>query len=265
MNTDTRQPPCDPTWRGRIETTNDALLIFEACSQGFLHQCSRRPYNTERQSLIVSGNAFVYEVATSGVKRWTDGIIWSPSRVLTNFLIYRQLNTPLPTGEMKANKGTKRTRRPGKHNQSPDKDSIRSLVGSLVDSYDFKEGGLIKKTMTVSVGDRQYHLVSYYSLEDTKDILRTPRDDPQLKGIAISQQLQCQTKFKFSNSNDAGDDIFTSQDQHQYGGYLHLGGTHYPYFHDTTIGDGHYSLTRYTGQYNQYVDYWHYPPQQVIR
>ena len=92
---------CVPTWNGRVETTRDALLTFEACVQSIFHLCSCRPQDRERDSLIASGNIFVYEEAASGIKRWTDGIPWSPSRILTNFLVYRQLDNPFPPGQKK--------------------------------------------------------------------------------------------------------------------------------------------------------------------
>ncbi len=35
---------------------------------------------------------------------------------------------------------------------------------TLLDFYEFKENGLLKKTVTVTMASVQYHLVSYYSL-----------------------------------------------------------------------------------------------------
>ena len=231
-----KAPICKPTWRGHVETTKDALLVFEACFNGTLAHCFRRPHDRERNSLIVSGNVFVYEEGTSGIKRWTDGIPWSPSRILTNFLIYRQLNSPFPPGEKK--RATKRSQRPvrpgepyaapvpslkmegsayqtdisaGNSNMKPDdgtdKDIERTLVGSLVDSYDFKESGLLKKTMTVIVNNVQHHLVSYYSLDDAKYHLKTPREDPRLKDQNLREELLHQPRFKFPNFDDAGDGL----------------------------------------------------------
>lgn len=244
MNTGGKAPACVPTWRGHIETTKDALLIFEACFNGTLSHCFRRPHDRERNQLIVSGNVFVYEEATSGIKRWTDGIPWSPSRILTNFLIYRQLNSPFPPGEKKrATKRSQRALKPGepyaasgsantptttedasafspgsptpsglKKEDSPEKDVNRGLVGSLVDSYEFKENGLLKKTMTVTVNNVQHHLVSYYSLDDAKYKLKTPRDEPRLKDLQIRDALMNQPKFKFPNLDDAGDGTFEQMD-----------------------------------------------------
>ncbi|KAL8771286.1 MAG: hypothetical protein Q9209_003191 [Squamulea sp. 1 TL-2023] len=235
-----KAPPCVPTWRGHVETTKDALLIFEGCFQGTLAHCFRRPHDRERADLIVSGNVFVYEEATSGIKRWTDGIPWSPSRILTNFLIYRQLNSPFPPGEKKrATKRSQRIHKPGEPYPTPapstatrdeysssfspespglrsdegtDKDGDRGLVGSLVDSYEFKEKGLLKKTMTVTIKGVQHHLVSYYSLEDAKHKLKTPRDDDQLRNLNLRPELLNQPKFKFQNLDDAGDGTFEQTD-----------------------------------------------------
>ena len=238
-------PACVPTWRGHIETTKDALIIFEAALSGMLAHCIRRPHDRERNSLIVSGNVFVYEEGTSGIKRWTDGIPWSPSRILTNFLIYRQLNSPFPPGEKK--RATKRSQRPVKPGEpyaarvsrsgtnedafsmpagspttpavkledSVDKDADRVLVGSLVDSYEFKEGGLLKKTMTVTVNGVQHHLVSYYSLDDAKYNLSTPREDSRLKDLPLRDELLNQPKFKVQNFDDAGDGTFDQIDGQQ--------------------------------------------------
>ncbi|KAL8796067.1 MAG: hypothetical protein Q9195_001643 [Heterodermia aff. obscurata] len=243
MSSSRAAPSCLPTWRGHIETTKDALIIFEAALQGLLAHCIRRPHDRERNSLIVSGNVFVYEEGTSGIKRWTDGIPWSPSRILTNFLIYRQLNSPFPPGEKK--RATKRSQRPMKTadpyasaiangnghedpynltnisptttpglkpEESVDRDNDRILVGSLVDSYEFKDGGLLKKTMTVTVNGVQHHLVSYYSLTDAKYNLRTPREDNQLKDMPLREELLHQPKFKVQNFDDAGDGAFDQVD-----------------------------------------------------
>ena len=242
MNTG-KAPACVPTWRGHIETTKDALLVFEACFNGTLAHCFRRPHDRERSQLIVSGNVFVYEEATSGIKRWTDGIPWSPSRILTNFLIYRQLNSPFPPGEKK--RATKRSQRPLKPGdpygtsspsgtpttdesrdfppESPnpaikaeeEKDANRGLVGSLVDSYEFKENGLLKKTMTVTVNNVQHHLVSYYSLDDAKFNLKTPREDLSLRDIQVRDSLLNQPKFKFPNLDDAGDGTYDNMEASQ--------------------------------------------------
>ena len=98
-----------PTFFGHIASTQDALLLFEACLSGSLNGAARRPHNRERVSVIKSGNVFIYEEHSSGIKRWTDGVPWSPSRILGNFLVYRELERPVPPGEKK--RAMKRSKR----------------------------------------------------------------------------------------------------------------------------------------------------------
>ena len=86
MNTD-RAKPLVPTFTGFVRNTTDALILFEACLSGKLHYVSRRLHDRERSQLIQSGNIFIYEENESGIKRWTDGVAWSTSRILGDFLI----------------------------------------------------------------------------------------------------------------------------------------------------------------------------------
>jgi hypothetical protein len=160
-----------PTFHGHVATTEDALVLIEASLQGYLSRVSRRPSDRERRSLIRSGSVFIYEGKASGIKRWTDGVKWSPSRVLDNFLVYRELDKRFPPG-VKKRAMSKQQRQPSNPRGSesgplassptdrqsagvdmnPGASKIETqLVGSLVDSYKFKQNGLVKKTMSVTV------------------------------------------------------------------------------------------------------------------
>src|SRR5271168_3305873 len=87
----------EPTFSGYVGTSNDALLIFEAArGNQILQKVSRRPHDRECERLIKSGNIFVFDEASSGIRRWVDGIAWSPSRILGNYLVYRQLELLQP-------------------------------------------------------------------------------------------------------------------------------------------------------------------------
>lgn len=88
-----------PTWTGCLWIAHDALIILEACLAGKLSYVSRRVQSIERTGLIVSQNVFVYEENTSRIKRWTDGLTWSPSRVVGDFFVYRELCSPFQAGE----------------------------------------------------------------------------------------------------------------------------------------------------------------------
>ncbi|ROT38835.1 hypothetical protein SODALDRAFT_344640 [Sodiomyces alkalinus F11] len=192
--------PLRPTFQGHVATTFDALVLFEACLCGLLRHVPRRPHDRERQELIRSGNIFIYEEHASGIKRWTDGVSWSPSRILGNHLLYRELDQPFPPGEKKraakkpkkGNGGiTKRGSPPSQNltnsslahqhhvaaavdgtgsqshlSQEARRNAERALIGSLVDSYAFKQGGLVKKTISISYRGVPHHLVSYYTVDD---------------------------------------------------------------------------------------------------
>jgi hypothetical protein len=198
----TRAAILQPTYIGYVSTTEDALILFEACLSGHLSYVPRRLQSRERNSLIRNGCVFIYEEGASKIKRWTDGLTWSPSRTLGSFLIYRELDKPFPPGEKKrANKKTSRQpARPGEPYPRPNSTSEfypttphptntptqsgteRQLVGSLTDSYGFKRNGLMKKTMSATVQGVTYHLVSYYN-KDSVSLLEQPSQACALSSI----------------------------------------------------------------------------------
>lgn len=137
-----------PTFKGYIEDENDALLILQATLDGKLQQIPRRPYEIERPYLIVSGSIFVFVEEVSGIKRWTDGISWSPSRITGKFLVYREL----------------------------DKSSGQGHGHDLeISSTSMRYSGLIKKTLSVKLKRaplhvlENFHIVSYYTIDDAKE------------------------------------------------------------------------------------------------
>ena len=223
--------PLVPTFHGFVHNSMDGLVLFEACLSGKLHHVPRRPHDRERTSLIKSGSIFIYEENASGIKRWTDGVAWSPSRILGNFLIYRELEKPFPPGEKKRAMKRKRTSVPGEpyprrdsdENESndlptpltppspndggevksdlpssdQDKDIERALIGSLVDSYGFRPDGLVKKTMSISVNGISHHMVSYYKVDDVKNhVLPRPLSDARLANISVRPELYLKQNFR---------------------------------------------------------------------
>ncbi|KAK6424321.1 Global transcription regulator sge1 [Oleoguttula sp. CCFEE 5521] len=224
--------PLVPTFHGFVHNSMDGLILFEACLSGRLHHVPRRPHDRERQHLIKSGSIFIYEENASGIKRWTDGVAWSPSRILGNFLIYRELEKPFPPGEKKRAMKRKRTSLPGDpyprresdetekssiSNKPPtpptpaigndtktdgtgseqDKELERALIGSLVDSYGFRPDGLVKKTMSISVNGISHHMVSYYSVDDVKNNnLPRPSSDARLATLQVRPELYLKQNFR---------------------------------------------------------------------
>ena len=207
-----------PTFQGHVATTQDALILFEACLQGHLSHVPRRPHDRERSNLIRSGSVFIYEENASGIKRWTDGVTWSPSRILGNFLVYRELDKPFPPGEKKRamKKQQRRPSRPGEpypgalassesngsatgygSAERTPSEVERQLIGSLIDSYGFKADGLVKKTMSVTVQGVTHHLVSYYNVHDViANNLRTPSQTENLQYIRPRPELTSKQSFR---------------------------------------------------------------------
>jgi Gti1/Pac2 family transcription factor len=211
--------PLNPTYYGHVNSTADAILLFESCLGGSRSHVPRRPHDRERAQLIRSGYVYIYEEHSSGIKRWTDGITWSPSRIMNNFLVYRELDTPFPPGEKK-----RATKKPKKANAAvksePGGESslngtyphrtaqqttaemdlaeqTRLVYGSLIDSYDFKEGGLVKKTISITYRGVPHHLVSYYTAEDIiSGRLPTPTSDAQLRWMVPRTELLISQNFR---------------------------------------------------------------------
>jgi hypothetical protein len=77
---------------GFINTPADAgILIY--CSQDQSNRVIpvRRRLIAQERALIRSGSVFVFCEQDSGMRRWTDGMRWSKSRVEGQFLVYRRI------------------------------------------------------------------------------------------------------------------------------------------------------------------------------
>lgn len=212
----------NPSYYGYVGSTKDALMIIQAILDKQLELVHRRPHERERTSLIKSGNVFVFIEEHSGIKRWTDGIAWSPSRILGRFLIYRELDKH-SLGEKDDKKKKKRkvsvtqlesTSPDGINHLNPnpmgqmnslnsdlvDGDYNKHLVGSLVTSYVFKDQGLIKKTLSLTtlskelnISDKEekqtIHLISYYNVDDVLNGKLQRPPDTNLKNLNITNNL----------------------------------------------------------------------------
>ncbi|KAL0084003.1 Gti1/Pac2 family-domain-containing protein [Phycomyces blakesleeanus] len=178
------------TFHGFIENTHDVLLVFEGCRRGLLPRIGRRLQERERR-MIRSGSVFVFDEHESGIKRWTDGRYWSPSRILGNFLIYREIDKK--SDKKKSSSSWSLNPDPGTMHRSRE----RQLVGSLSDSFRFRPDGLIKKSMSIVVHGVSHHLVSYYNpLDVVQHRLSTPSSNPQLSRLEISPDLLVKQNFR---------------------------------------------------------------------
>jgi hypothetical protein len=84
-------------------------------------------------------------------------------------------------------------------------DQQRRFCGSLIDSHDFKERGLMKKTISVKYLSTRYRVISYYSLEDAVyNKLRRPCQDDHLADIYPRHELL--SSWKVSSQGDKDQD-----------------------------------------------------------
>ncbi|KAI5818657.1 Gti1/Pac2 family-domain-containing protein [Pyronema omphalodes] len=198
-----------PSWQsGILKSSDDALVLMQCCINGDIPMVTRRPHDKEREDLIRSGNIFIYDEETSNIKRWTDSLYWSPSRIMGSFLVYREIEKAFPAGERKKAKkkrGDSLSSDEGSDGQCPTsikqgrlvrrhtghnltKEEERDYCGSLLDSYEFKYGGLVKKTISLDYRGKRYHMVSYYNLRDVKP-MKLEFPTRIYHGVHVDQEL----------------------------------------------------------------------------
>ncbi|KAF9305301.1 hypothetical protein BGZ74_010735 [Mortierella antarctica] len=150
------------TYFGLIKTPHDALIIFEACHVGIISRVHRRLSDIERQS-VRSGSVYCFDEREAGMRRWTDGKSWSPSRVTGSFLTYRELE------DTSAAAGSKNV---------------------------YRADGLLKQSFSITTSDnKKLHLISYYTNEDVSSerIFETPSRDPRFANIVIPRGIYPET------------------------------------------------------------------------
>ncbi|CAO3589229.1 unnamed protein product [Absidia cylindrospora] len=184
------------TFIGYIKSPQDALLIFEACRQGQLNRVQRRLSSKERFH-IQSGSVFAWDENEAGMRRWTDGKTWSPSRVLGSFLTYRELDTKRrPRRPQTAASSSSPSSSPSPspshhhhHHHNNNNSSSSKMSSHSMCSY--KQDGLVKQSFSICTAENQkLHLISYYNKKDVlSGRLQQPTLDPVLSKISIPKGL----------------------------------------------------------------------------
>ncbi|KAJ1759421.1 Gluconate transport-inducing protein [Coemansia sp. RSA 353] len=188
------------TYYGFVSTSEDALALFEACRLGYKQRVPRRLSDAER-SAIRSGSVFVWEESESGMKRWTDGRSWSPSRVQGCFLTYHEWE-----GRRRAQRHPSFHTMPGfsmpmsVHGMAVPMGIARyghfiggpTKAGSTQVQYGFpKENGMLKKALSIRTTDgKRLHIIAYYSKEDhAQRRLLTPTTDSNFPKLVVPPNL----------------------------------------------------------------------------
>ncbi|KAF9940222.1 hypothetical protein BGZ67_008133 [Mortierella alpina] len=161
------------TYFGLIKTPHDALIIFEGKSRHlpshqknhktkFTHKRGDRPSSRKsifHASKLASGSVYCFDEREAGMRRWTDGKSWSPSRVTGTFLTYRELD---------------------------------DSQGSHTNKNVYRPNGLLKQSFSITTSDNQkLHLISYYTSEDvaSERLCNTPSLDPRFAEIVLPKGI----------------------------------------------------------------------------
>ncbi|PWY75505.1 hypothetical protein BO70DRAFT_258621, partial [Aspergillus heteromorphus CBS 117.55] len=136
------------TYYGRVRSSQDARILFEACSMGLL-SCVTRCLSTEEQLSIRPGSVFVWDEHKADIQIWVDGRQWIPCEDSASPEAYREINHGnIPKGK---------------------------------DRHDcYQPDGLIRQHFGIILPTGQnLQMISYYSESDSFD-LQTPWEEPSL-------------------------------------------------------------------------------------
>lgn len=176
-----------PSYIGFIGSTKDALLVIQAALDKKIPTVSRRPLHRERNLLIRLGHVFVFIEERSGIKRWTDGVSWSASRILGRFLVYRQLDTSSVREKHARRKNSRKFASVLPRRFGPG-------AGARASIRPAEDHGLIKKTISVALDSsaaksETVHLISYYSAHDVLSGKLTRPTQGNLAHIDVLRRL----------------------------------------------------------------------------
>ncbi|KAJ8660247.1 hypothetical protein O0I10_004107 [Lichtheimia ornata] len=172
------------TYIGYIKTPQDALIVFEACRRGQLHRVQRR-LSTKERIHIQSGSVFAWDEREAGMRRWTDGRTWSPSRVLGSFLTYRELDTKRRPRRSSSSSTS------SAHQHHHHQHHHHAPVSKAASACSYKPDGLIKQSFSIcTAANQKLHLISYYTKADVlAGRLKQPSADSMLSQIVVPKGL----------------------------------------------------------------------------
>ncbi|KAJ3193926.1 hypothetical protein HDU82_002627, partial [Entophlyctis luteolus] len=170
------------SYYGFVDNQVDALLLVEATIAGTIPAFSGSAIDVARLR-IRSGTVLVISESCRLVKRWKDGLQWSPSRAYGSFLLYRQ-TCNVSQAKANATSSRKRIRVPGatpffaKNVLKPGTDILKEGEDYLREKFGrdlktFKLDGLTKRSITIKGSDGKRHrVISYYTPSDAARISR---------------------------------------------------------------------------------------------
>lgn len=133
---------------GYINNYEEAVLLVHAIRLGALPLVTQR-LTIDQRECIESGSIFCFIENADGMKRWTDGRIWSPSKICGEFLVYQEVPKHLSKNSIKKRKSS--------NENLLDNIDIITKIEDFVDRTT-----LHKKTISIDFDSVTYHIISYY-------------------------------------------------------------------------------------------------------
>ncbi|KAH9950268.1 Gti1/Pac2 family-domain-containing protein [Amylocystis lapponica] len=178
------QHPTHP--RLHVRDARDAHIVFEAVRRGLLKPVVRRLNELERSMYITSGAIFIWEESDEdiGLKRWTDGRVWSQSRMREPYLFYdEKVSADEHHSQPSSRRNTYR------FVDGPSR-TWSSSAQSHYDRSDHHPTGLVKQAYSAWVATppngkpRKWHLTAYFTYADLPNI-PTVDADPMLRTLSV--------------------------------------------------------------------------------
>ncbi|KRH92085.1 Gluconate transport-inducing protein, partial [Pseudoloma neurophilia] len=193
-NTENNTTGINNVIKGYLHSYSEASLIMHAVRLGLIQPIKERLSGIDRER-ITTGNIFVF-IESEGIKRWTDGKIWSPSKILGHFLLYKEVPKYLSKSSIKkrnrenASNSTnlninfntsKNTNEQGLQSYNTRSYNNQSYYTQSYNyqSYDNQDHStefcLYKKTISIKHESKSYHIISYYQpIFDKRSIIEYP-------------------------------------------------------------------------------------------
>ncbi|KAH8117168.1 Gti1/Pac2 family-domain-containing protein [Phellopilus nigrolimitatus] len=192
--------------RLHVRDARDAQTVFEAVRRGILKPVSRRLNEIERSMFIQSGSIFVWEESDDelGLKRWTDGRVWSQSRMREPYLFYDEKLPNDPSSNSDA-QGS-RSQAVFRFVDGTTRGNQTSSILSHFDRSAHRPLGLVKQAYSAYVvtspgtKPRKWHLTAYFTYADLQN-LPIIDNDPTLRSVTVPHGVYRSGKARSRNSD----------------------------------------------------------------
>ncbi|EIN07191.1 hypothetical protein PUNSTDRAFT_45659 [Punctularia strigosozonata HHB-11173 SS5] len=208
--------------RLHLRDARDAHMVFEAVRLGILKPVTRRLNEIERSTFIQSGAVFVWEESEddSGLKRWTDGRVWSQSRMrektqpgLLNVLPLGEYDFAIQILVLRSDKIMFDRNSPGTYRfvDGMSRGAPASSAQSHYERSEHRPLGLIKQAYSAyvtlpgssSAKPRKWHITAYFTYADLPNI-PTVDQDRDLRRIQVPSGVYRSGKARSRQNSDLG-------------------------------------------------------------